>query len=25
VFFWLDKSFMTENIQAVLNYIQKEI
>ncbi len=25
VFFWLDKHFITENIQAVLNYIQEEI
>ena len=25
VFFWLDKHIMSENIQAVLNYIQKEI
>ncbi len=25
VFFWLDKHFMTENIQAVLKYIQDEI
>lgn len=25
VFFWLDKQFMTQNIHAVLNYIQEEI
>jgi DNA-binding transcriptional ArsR family regulator len=25
VFFWLDKHLMSENIQAVLNYIQEEI
>jgi DNA-binding transcriptional ArsR family regulator len=25
VFFWLDKRLMSENIQAVLNYIQEEI
>ena len=25
VFFWLDKHFMTENIQAVLSYIQEVI
>ena len=25
VFFWLDKQFMIQNIQAVLSYIQEEI
>lgn len=25
VFFWLDRQFMTDNIQAVLTYIQEEI